>query len=67
MDRRATIAVLQPRKAKQPELYNSNVHVNANTNHAINWQLLRRLDDPSDQTVTASSHSSRMWKQILGS
>lgn len=67
MDRRAAIAVLQPKKAKQPALYNSNVNVKANVNHAINWQLLRRLDDPSDHTVTASSHSSRMWKQILGS
>jgi hypothetical protein len=67
IDRRAAISALQPDIAKQPELYHSKHHLNAQANHAFNWQLLRRLEDPSNATVSASEQASRMWKQILSS
>lgn len=61
------ISSLQPDAKLQHELWSSYVHLAAEPNHAFNWQLLRRLDDPSNATVTASEESSHMWKQIFAS
>lgn len=67
IDRRAVIRTLQPNETLRKDLWSSTIHLDANTNHAFNWQLLRRLDERSNVTLPASGHSSRMWKQIFAS